>query len=520
MNKKILAAATIGSIFEWYDFYLFATLLMYMTKVILPAGNDTLTFLFGLIMFGVGVVVRPFGALFFGRLSDLIGRKKVFLTTVILMGVFTTAIGLLPGFAMIGWAAPVLLIACRIGQGLALGGEYGNAIAYIYEHVKKESRGLYTGLVQTSVHFGLLLTFAIVLLCQWSMSAVDFAAWGWRIPFVFSFALIILSVWLRRSMDESPEFLAIAKAKQLSESPIGESFTTASNLKHAIIVTLGITAGMSVVVYTTVAYMIVYLLKVMKLDPTFAMLVLGGSQIFAIFLTAWLGQLSDKVDRLKMLLFGLMLSALTIVPLFGILANVIHPEREAVVASYPISIVGPDNCSLNLFSSQETDCAKVKDLLSKHNIPFHNVVKIESTQYSVVLNDKIIEANKLPDITAELKAVGYITAPTALTLDSKLLVFALVCFAMVLHALTFAPVAALLGDLFPTKIRSTSISTVFHFSIGWFGGFLPFIVTILNAITGSVLIGLYYPSIVAIISATVITAFYDRLSTERVANVT
>jgi MFS family permease len=514
MNKKILLAAIVGSVFEWYDFYLFATLLMFMSKVILPVGNDTLTFLFGLIMFGVGVIVRPFGALFFGRLSDLAGRKKVFLTTVIMMGIFTTAMGLLPGFAMIGWVAPILLIVCRIGQGLALGGEYGNAIAYIYEHVKKESRGVYTGLVQTSVHFGLLLTFTIVLLCQWSMTAAEFADWGWRIPFVFSLILIILSVWLRRSMDESPEYLAIANNNQLSKSPIIESFTNRHNLKHAIIVTLGVTAGMSVVVYTTVAYMIMYLLKVMKLDPTLTMLILGGSQIFAILLTAWLGKLSDKVSKLKMLVFGLLLSGVTIVPLFGLLDDVIHPDRNAVISQYPIRINGPDNCSLNLFSAQTTDCAKVKDLFIKNNIPFSNNItqSIDGVQYEITLNNKSFNASNLSAITTELKNVGYINVPTIMTLESKLLIFALVCFAMILHSLTFAPVAALLGDLFPTKIRSTSISTVFHFSIGWFGGFLPFIVTILNAMTGSVLFGLYYPSIVALISAGIIFIFNDRLS--------
>ena len=512
MNKKILSAAIIGSMFEWYDFYIFATLLMFVSKVVLPAGNDTVAFLLGLIFFAVGVMIRPLGALLLGRLGDLVGRKKIFLTTIIVMGVSTTLIGFIPGFALVGWFSPIALVLCRLGQGIALGGEYGNAVAYIYEHVKKESRGYYTGLLQTSVHLGLLLSFVLVLTTQWTMSGAEFIAWGWRIPFIFSAVLFGLSIWLRRTMDESPEFLTLKDKNQLSANPAAESFTNVNNLKHALLVTAGVTAGMSVVIYATVAYMIFYLLKVVKIDTTVVYIMLTCAQVFAIALTIYIGKLCDKISKLKILLVGLVLSAVTIVPLFASIYNVAHPEYSTIVTSYPVTLAGPENCSLNLFSAQDTSCSKVKDLLIKNNIPFASNIHSE---YSLSVNTKVFKLEELPLIVAELKAVGYIATSKPLPTIAVLQIFLLICFAMVLHALTFAPSAALLGDLFPTKIRGTSISTVFHFSIGWFGGLLPFVVTMIIVITGNPMLGLYYPSAVAAMSAIVIAFQFKRLSEVR-----
>lgn len=515
MNKKLLLAATAGSIFEWYDFFLLGTLLVFLTKTLFPPGNESMVFLLGLAMFATGPIIRPLGALTFGYLADRIGRKRVFVTTVVLMGVFTTGIGLLPGFAVIGWLAPIMLIVLRIGQGFALGGEYGNAITYVYEHSKKEERGFYTSIVQTSVHFGLLLAFSLILLTQANLTKEEFVAWGWRIPFLIASLFLIASIWLRRTMSESPEFLTLVENNKISANPISESFCTFKNLKHTLIVVLGISAGMSAVVNMAGIYCIVFLLKTLRLDSTFVFLALAGAQILAIGLTIWIGALIDKIDKLKIVLVGLALSFFTLPLVFFGFEHYANPVRESVIAQYPIAIIGPTNCSVNLFLPQDNDCAKVKDLLNKNNIPYSNLVSTSATSYVVTVAGAKFETNDLSKLTTSLKEIKYIQPPGPLTVESKWAIFALICALYVLHSIVHAPVAIIYGDMFPVQIRSTSVSAVYHIANGWFGGLLPLIIVILNSTTGNPWFGLAYPLTLITISFIVILANYQRFATPR-----
>jgi MFS family permease len=525
-ERKVILASSLGTVFEWYDFYLYGTLAAVIAKQFFAPLSPTAQFIMTLLAFAAGFAVRPFGAIVFGRLGDLIGRKYTFLITITIMGMSTFLVGLLPSYATWGVVAPVVLIALRLLQGLALGGEYGGAATYVCEHAPPGRRGAYTSWIQTTATVGLLLSLVIIVICREEMSTDVFNDWGWRIPFWVSFFLLLISVWIRLSLAESPAFQRIKEQGKMSKAPLTESFARWGNLKIVLLALLGGTAGQAVVWYTGQFYALFFLTQTMKVDGLTANVLIGlslviGTPFFIVF-----GALSDRIGRKKIIMAGCLLAVLTYFPLFKMLTHYGNPALEAAQAKAPAVVVAdPDTCAVQFnpvgTSKFTQPCDIAKSTLATSSVSYSNESAPAGTPVVVKFGDKTIAfadiATANPDaakasaefrkaITDSIKEAGYPTKADPEQMNKPMMVVILTIL-VVYVTMVYGPIAAMLVELFPTRIRYTSLSLPYHIGNGWFGGFLPATSFAIVAATGNIYNGLWYPIIVAAMTFVIGTLF-------------
>lgn len=517
-EKLVISASSLGTVFEWYDFYLYGLLASYISKVFFAGVNETTGFIFALAAFAAGFAVRPFGALVFGRIGDLVGRKNTFLVTMGIMGLSTFAVGLLPGYDSIGVAAPVILVALRLLQGLALGGEYGGAATYVAEHAPDNKRGLYTSWIQTTATLGLFAALLVVIGLRTSMGEDAFGEWGWRVPFLVSIVLLAVSMWIRLQLSESPVFQKMKDEGTTSKAPLTEAFGQWGNLKIVIIALLGAVAGQAVVWYTGQFYALFFLEKMLKVDGATANILIAialalGTPFFVFF-----GWLSDKIGRKPIIMAGCALATLTYFPAFHALTNAANPAMATAQAAAPVSVITHDeDCSVqfdpigkNKFDSKSCDIAK--SFLAKGGISYTRVDAAPGTIATVRIGDQNFVAPDPAKLSGEEKKTAIKDYQDALKAAltqagypakaddaqiNKPLVVAILFYLVLLVTAVYGPIAAMLVELFPTRIRYTSMSLPYHIGNGWFGGFLPTTAFAMVAATGDIYYGLWYPVIVA-----------------------
>jgi MFS family permease len=522
--RRVVVAAALGSVFEWYDFFLYGSLAAILANKFFSAVNPTTGFIFALLAFAAGFAVRPLGALIFGRLGDLAGRKVTFLITITVMGSSTALVGVLPGYARWGLAAPMLLIALRIAQGLALGGEYGGAAVYVAEHVPERSRGYYTGWINGTATLGFLLSLAVILTCRAAFGSA-FESWGWRIPFIASLLLLSISVYVRLKLTESPVFEQLRATNTQSRAPVRDSLARWSNLRVVLAALFGQCAGLTVVFYTAHFYALFFLTQVLKVGARSGEILMVGALLLAVPLYAFMGAISDRVGRKPLIVAGCLLSALTLLPIFHGLTRSANPALEAAMARDPVSVlVDPARCALQFDpigkATYRSSCDIVKAALTRRGIPYTTVAESGGTA-QVRIGMTLLDAFDGESLPApELKARR---AEFERTLDAALAgahypkeadpsqihflrVLGLLFSLLVLAALTYGPSAAWLTELFPAQIRYTSLSVPYHAAVGWFGGFLPAIAFTLVAASGDIYRGLWYPIGVCLMAA-VVSAF-------------
>jgi MFS family permease len=522
-DAMTIGAASVGTVFEWYDFYLYGSLATYITHHFFSGVNETTGYIFALLAFAAGFAVRPFGALVFGRLGDLWGRKNTFLVTMLLMGLSTFVVGMLPSYDQIGILAPVALVAMRLVQGLALGGEYGGAATYVAEHAPQGRRGLYTSFIQVTATFGLFLSLVVILLTRKVMGEDAFQAFGWRVPFLVSILLLGVSLWIRLQLSESPSFQRMVDEGKGSKAPLTDSFGKWPNLKIVILALVGLTAGQAVVWYTGQFYTLFFLEKTLKLDGALtnglvASALLLGTPFFILF-----GWLSDKIGRKPIIMLGCVLAALTYMPLFKALTVAANPQLAAAVASAPVTVVAdPADCAFQFDPVGKTvfnsSCDLAKSYLAKAGVTYTNQAAPAGTLAQVKIGDQTLTAfdGKGLDkaafkaqktewetgLGAALKSAGYpAKADSALVDRPKVIV---ILFLLVIYVtMVYGPIAAMLVEMFPTNIRYTSMSLPYHIGNGWFGGFLPTTAFAMVAATGNIYYGLWYPIVVASVTAVI-----------------
>ena len=508
-ERRVIFASSLGTVFEWYDFYLYAVLAPFFAVLFFPPGNQTAALLSAFAAYAAGFLVRPFGALVFGRIGDLVGRKYTFLVTILFMGASTFLVGLLPTFASVGWLAPILMVTLRLVQGLALGGEYGGAATYVAEHAAPGRRGYDTSWIQTTATLGLFLALLVIWLCRSNMDPKAFAEWGWRVPFWVSIILLIFSVYIRMKLHESPLFQQMKAEGKGSKSPLTDSFTKYPNNKYVLLALLGATAGQGVVWYTGQFYALFFLTITLKLDYVSAYWLIGislliGTPFFIVF-----GWLSDKIGRLKIIMAGCLIAAVTYFPLFQGLTHYVNPALEEFSKKTPISVAAnPQDCQFHLFVgpwSKFSDCDRVKDFLTKQGLSFKSVDGPAGKVTTTIGNEKL-EGWDQAKLAATLKAAG---APSSADKSKVNWVMAeLIIVIMVIYVtMVYGPIAAFLVELFPTEIRYTSMSLPYHIGNGWFGGMLPLTATALVAATGDIYYGLWYPIVVAVMTLIIGTIF-------------
>ena len=516
-EKKVIFASSLGTVFEWYDFYLYGSLAAIIAKQFFSGLDEGSAFIFALLAFAAGFIVRPFGAIFFGRLGDMIGRKYTFLVTILIMGLSTFIVGILPNYASIGVAAPVILIALRMLQGLALGGEYGGAATYVAEHAPHGKRGAYTSWIQTTATLGLMLSLMVILGTQTLLGAEKFADWGWRVPFIVSILLLAVSVWIRLSMNESPAFAKMKAEGKTSKAPLSESFGQWKNLKIVILALIGLTAGQAVVWYSGQFYALFFLTQALKVDGPTANIMVAISLVigtpFFILFGAW----SDKIGRKPIIMAGCLLAVLTYFPVFTALTKAANPDLAAAQAANKVVITAnPDECSFQ-FNPTGTvkftsSCDIAKQALASRSVSYDNAVAPAGTAASVSVGATVIPGYTVKGVSKEeakvkadafnkslndaLKAAGYPAKADMAKVD-KVTVIAILTYLVILVTMVYGPIAAMLVELFPTRIRYTSMSLPYHIGNGWFGGLLPTTAFAIVAQTGNMYNGLWYPIIVA-----------------------
>jgi MFS family permease len=505
-EKFVIFASSLGTIFEWYDFYLYAVLAPFFASLFFPAGNDTAALLSAFATYAAGFLIRPFGAVIFGRVGDLVGRKYTFLVTIMVMGTATFLVGVLPTFASIGWLAPILLVTLRLLQGLALGGEYGGAATYVAEHARPHERGYATSFIQTTATLGLLLALILIALCRGNMAAKDFAEWGWRIPFLISVILLVFSVYIRLKLNETPIFQKMVSEGKGSKAPLTESFFHYPNNKYVLLALLGATAGQGVVWYTGQFYALFFLVITLKVDYITAYELIGlslviGTPFFIVF-----GWLSDRIGRLKIILAGCAIAAITYFPLFQGLTHFTNPALEAFAAKNPITVTADQSsCNFHIFVgpwSKFTDCDRAQDFLTKSGLSFKIANAPGQKSVDLDISGTKVQGWDNAKWTAALSAKGYPKAADPAQINWFMTELILVI--MVIYVtMVYGPIAAFLVEMFPTKIRYTSMSLPYHIGNGWFGGMLPLLATAVVAATGNIYNGLWYPIIVAVMTLVV-----------------
>ena len=501
-ERKVVFASSLGTVFEWYDFYLYAVLAPFFAALFFPPGNDTAALLSAFATYAAGFLVRPFGAVIFGRIGDLVGRKYTFLVTIMVMGISTFAVGLLPTYATLGWLAPILLVTLRLLQGLALGGEYGGAATYVAEHAPQNERGYATSWIQTTATVGLFLALLVIGLCRTTIDAKTFAEWGWRLPFLVSLILLIFSVYIRMKLNESPVFQKMKAEGRGSSQPLTDSFFTYPNNKYVLLALIGATAGQGVVWYTGQFYALFFLTVTLKLDYITTYMLIGLSLIIGTPFFIFFGWLSDRIGRLKIILAGCAIAILTYFPLFGALTHYVNPDLEAFQKANPIVVASnPAECNFHIFVgpwSKFTDCDRAKDFLTKSGLSFKSE-NMTTPGVNVTIGDTKIEGWNAARWLDALKAKGY--SPTADKSKVNYFMTELILVIMVIYVtMVYGPIAAFLVELFPTKIRYTSMSLPYHIGNGWFGGMLPLLATALVAWSGDIYYGLWYPILVALMT--------------------
>jgi MFS family permease len=581
-ERFVVVASSTGTVFEWYDFYLYATLAPFFAALFFPSGNDTAALLSAFATYAAGFLVRPFGAVLFGRIGDLVGRKYTFLVTIMVMGLATFAVGLLPTFATVGWLAPLLLVSLRLLQGLALGGEYGGAATYVAEHAQNGRRGYATSWIQTTATLGFFLSLVVIGLCRYGMDARVFADWGWRIPFLVSLVLLVFSVYIRMKLNESPVFARMKEEGKGSKAPLTESFFRYPNNKYVLLALLGATAGQGVVWYTGQFYALFFLIGPLKLDFISAYILIAVSLVIGTPFFVFFGWLSDRIGRLKIILTGCVIAALTYFTLFHALTAYVNPDLEAYSEKTQLAVTADrTQCHFNIFVgpwSKFGDCDRAKDLLTKAGLSFDSEYAAPGTKATLAINGTKIEgysaftwskalidsgyphlkvatstidldkaqADQLaalqsqnkpadvmkllsearmakdpkvkkiadvanvdsvevaPDGSGAKATVSEIAAAGADTSKVNWFMAELVLVIMVIYVtMVYGPIAAFLVELFPTKIRYTSMSLPYHIGNGWFGGMLPLLATAMVAFAGNIYYGLWYPIVVALMTAVI-----------------
>ncbi|WP_036987462.1 MFS transporter [Zestomonas thermotolerans] len=519
-ERKVIFASSLGTVFEWYDFYLYGSLSAIIAAQFFSGVNPTAAFIFALMAFAAGFAVRPFGAIFFGRLGDLVGRKYTFLITILIMGLSTFIVGVLPSYASWGMAAPVILIILRLFQGLALGGEYGGAATYVAEHAPHGRRGFYTSWIQTTATLGLFLSLLVILGTRTWMGEEQFAAWGWRIPFLLSIVLLAISVWIRLSLNESPVFKRMKEEGKSSKAPLTEAFGRWENAKVALVALLGGTAGQAVVWYTGQFYALFFLTQTLKVDGATANILIAlslliGTPFFVVF-----GWLSDKIGRKPIILGGCLLAALTYFPLFGLITHYANPDLERAQAAAPVTVVAdPGECSFQFnpvgTAKFVTSCDIAKSFLARNAVNYSNEEAPAGTVASIRIGDQTIAsfsgvglpADELKaksgafnaTMTEAIRAHGYPIKADPEKINTPMVVVLLTILVLFV-TMVYGPIAAMLVELFPTRIRYTAMSLPYHIGNGWFGGFLPTTAFAMVAATGNIYYGLWYPIIVAMMT--------------------
>jgi len=502
-EKFVIFASSTGTIFEWYDFYLYAVLAPFFAALFFPPGNDTAALLSAFATYAAGFLVRPFGALIFGRIGDIVGRKYTFLVTILVMGASTFAVGLLPTFAQIGWLAPILLVSLRLLQGLALGGEYGGAATYVAEHARPNDRGYATSWIQTTATLGLFMALAVIGICRLSMDAKVFSDWGWRLPFLVSVILLGFSVWIRLKLNETPIFQKMKAEGKGSKSPLTDSFLRYPNNKYVLLALLGATAGQGVVWYTGQFYALFFLTITLKVDYITAYTLIGLSLLIGTPFFIFFGWLSDRIGRLKIILAGCLIAALTYFPLFGALTKAVNPDLAAFQAKNEITVTAdPATCQFHVFVgpwSKFSDCDRAKDFVTKLGVSFTTVNAPAGAAPSLKIGSETVQGWDAKTWTAAFTKAGYPAKADPAKINWPLTLLLLLI--MVIYVtMVYGPIAAFLVELFPTKIRYTSMSLPYHIGNGWFGGMLPLLATAIVAATGDIYAGLWYPIVVAVMT--------------------
>ncbi|MEO8598270.1 MAG: MFS transporter [bacterium] len=519
-EQKVIFASSLGTIFEWYDFYLYGSLATIIARQFFSGVDENTGFIFALLAFAAGFIVRPFGALLFGRLGDMVGRKYVFLLTILIMGSSTFIVGLLPSYESIGIAAPIALVTMRILQGLALGGEYGGAAIYVAEHAPNHKRGIFTAWIQTTATLGLLMSLLIILGMRTAVGEEAFEDWGWRIPFLVSIFLLAVSVWIRISLQESPAFARMKAHGRISTAPLTESFGRWKNMKIVILALFGLTAGQAVVWYTGQFYALFFLTQTLKVDGQTATLLMAASLLLGTPFFVIFGALSDKIGRKPIIMVGCLLAALTYFPIFKAITHYANPALEAAQASAPVIVkADPAECHF-LFNPTgvkkfDSSCDIARTALTKASVNYANRDSPAGSIATIQIGNHILQgfdATTLStddadartkaftkQLTGALKAAGYPTKADPGQVNRGMLLFLLFVL-MLFVTMVYGPIAALLVEMFPTRIRYTSMSLPYHIGNGWFGGFLPTTTFALVALKGDIYYGLWYPVLIALMT--------------------
>jgi len=518
-HKKVIFASSLGTVFEWYDFYLYGSLAAIIAKQFFSGLNETSAFIFALLAFAAGFAVRPFGAIVFGRLGDIVGRKYTFLVTIVIMGLSTFLVGVLPSYASIGFAAPAILIMLRLLQGLALGGEYGGAATYVAEHAPNGKRGLYTSFIQTTATIGLFLSLLVILGVRTYLGTEAFEAWGWRIPFLLSIVLLGVSVWIRMQLHESPLFQQMKAEGKTSKAPITESFFS-KNGKIVLLALLGATAGQAVVWYTGQFYAMFFLSQSLKVDATTTWLMIATALALGTPFFIFFGWLSDRIGRKWIIMVGCLVAALTYMPLFKALTHYANPAVEEARSSAPAVVhADPATCSFQFDPVGKkkftNSCDIATAALAKAGIPYTiepvaagTVAKVSvggtdvaSYEGAGLAGDDAKAAGEAfgKELKAALTSAGYPEKADPARIN-KPMVVAILTLLVIYVTMVYGPIAAWLVELFPTRIRYTSMSLPYHIGNGWFGGFLPTIAFALVAATGNIYYGLWYPIVIALMT--------------------
>ena len=516
-EKKVIFASSLGTVFEWYDFYLYGSLAAIIAKQFFSGLDEGSAFIFALLAFAAGFIVRPFGAIIFGRLGDMIGRKYTFLVTILIMGVSTFIVGILPNYATIGVAAPVILICLRLLQGLALGGEYGGAATYVAEHSPAGQRGAYTAWIQTTATLGLFLSLMVILGTRTAIGEEAFADWGWRVPFLVSIIMLAISVYIRLSMNESPAFIKMKAEGKTSKAPLTEAFGQWKNLKIVILALFGLVAGQAVVWYSGQFYALFFLTQALKVDGATANIMVAlsliiGTPFFVIF-----GTLSDKIGRKPLIMLGCLLAVLTYFPVFEALTKAANPDLYAAQQKNKVVVTSDANeCSFQ-FNPTGTlkftsSCDIAKQVLASSSVSYDNVFAAAGTTASIKIGETEIPSYSAKGLSADeakaksaefrkavteaLKAAGY-PAKADMAKFDKVTVVIILTYLVILVTMVYGPIAAMLVEMFPTRIRYTSMSLPYHIGNGWFGGLMPTTAFAIVAQTGNMYNGLWYPIIIA-----------------------
>jgi MFS family permease len=516
--RKVIFASSLGTVFEWYDFYIYATLAPFFATLFFPKGNQTAALLASFATYAAGFLVRPFGALVFGRIGDLVGRKYTFLVTIMVMGLSTAAVGMLPTYARVGMLSPTILVLLRLAQGLALGGEYGGAATYVAEHAPDHKRGLHTSWIQTTATLGFFISLVVIGACRANMAEDSFKTWGWRIPFLLSLVLLGISVYIRLKLNESPVFLQMKAEGKGSKAPLRESFTNWANLKIVLIALFGAAAGQGVVWYTGQFYALFFLTGTLKLPWKTGYLIVAVALALGTGLFLFFGWLSDRIGRKKIMMVGALLGAVTYFPIYKAMTHYANPALEAFNERTKITLTA-SNCQMHLFPNPKTvysACDKLQDFLAKKSLSYETVEGPGVDQPVTHINDAVIMGFDEAKLTAALKVAGAPGAPKPEDINVPMLIL-LVFVQLVYVTMVYGPIAAFLVELFPARIRYTSMSLPYHIGNGWFGGMLPLTAAALVAAKGDIYAGLWYPVIVAAITVVVGLLFVRETRDHRIS---